>query len=142
MNDIASRLAEIRAQIEQACARAGRDPANVTLVGASKGQPADRLREAHAAGLAVFGENRVQEAAGKQPYVPGVEWHLLGPLQSNKVRAALELFTTFHALDRPKILAAVAAEAERQGRELAGFVEVNLGDEGSKHGFPPQGLVE
>jgi len=138
--EIAARVAAIRERIAEACVRAGRDPAAVTLVAASKLQPAERLRAAWDAGVRVFGENRVQEAAAKRPLLPDAEWHLLGPLQSNKVRAAAELFGTFHALDRPKILEAVAAEAGRRGGEAAGFVEVNLGGESSKHGFAPRDL--
>jgi PLP dependent protein len=139
---VAARVAAVRAGIAAACARAGRDAATVTLVAASKSHPAERLRAAWAAGVRVFGENRVQEAAGKRPALPPeLEWHLLGPLQTNKVRAAVDLFATFHALDRPKVFHALAAEAGRRGVELAGFVEVNLGEEASKHGFPPAGLA-
>jgi hypothetical protein len=139
--EIAARVAAIRERIARACARAGREPATVTLVAASKLQPADRLRAAWDAGVRVFGENRVQEAAAKRSVLPDAEWHLLGPLQSNKVRAAADLFATFHALDRPKILDAVAVEAARRGGDVAGFVEVNLGDEPSKHGYAPRDLA-
>ncbi|HEV8631170.1 MAG TPA: YggS family pyridoxal phosphate-dependent enzyme [Thermoanaerobaculia bacterium] len=141
MSDVAARVAAVRERIARACADAGRDPSTVILVAASKGQPVERLQAAWEAGVRVFGENRVQEAAAKQPALPAAEWHLIGPLQSNKVRAALDLFTTFHALDRPKILAAVAAEAVRRGTAVSTFVEVNLGGEASKHGFAPQGLA-
>ncbi len=139
--DIAANVAEVERRIAAACAAAGRERQSVTLVAASKQQPVERLREAWAAGVRAFGENRVQEAAAKRPALPAAEWHLLGPLQSNKVRPALDLFTTFHALDRPKILAALAAEARARGAEARGFVEVNLGAEASKHGFPPAGLA-
>jgi pyridoxal phosphate enzyme (YggS family) len=139
---IAARVAEIRQRIAAACARSGRDAATVTLVAASKTQPVAALRAAFAAGVRVFGENRVQEAQAKRGELPAAaEWHLLGPLQSNKVKAALDLFTTLHALDRPKILAAVAAEARARGRTVDAFVEVNLGGEASKHGFAPEGLA-
>jgi pyridoxal phosphate enzyme (YggS family) len=139
---IAARVAAVRAEIAAACARAGRDPGAVTLVAASKSQPAELLREAWEAGVRVFGENRVQEAAGKRGALPPeAEWHLLGPLQSNKTRAALELFGTFHALDRPKIFHAVAGEAARRGVRVDAFAEVNVGEEASKHGLPPAGLA-
>ncbi|HXT51557.1 MAG TPA: YggS family pyridoxal phosphate-dependent enzyme [Thermoanaerobaculia bacterium] len=144
MGDVAAHVEAIRERIAQACAAAGRDVASVTLVAASKSQPAERLRAAWAAGVRTFGENRVQEAAGKRAELADLaeaEWHLLGPLQSNKVRQAAELFNTFHALDRPKILTAVAAEAQRRGSTVDGFVEVNLAGEASKHGFAPQGLA-
>jgi PLP dependent protein len=139
--EIAARVAAIRERIANACARAGRDPSTVTLVAASKSQPVEKLLAARAAGVDTFGENRVQEAATKKPALSDVDWHLLGPLQSNKVRQASELFSTYHALDRPKILHAVAEEARRRGVVARGFVEVNLGGEASKHGFAPEGLV-
>src|ERR1044072_3603689 len=88
MNDIASRVRGIRERIEAACAASGRDPASVTLVAASKSQPIERLRAAWEAGVRTFGENRVQEAESKRPQLRDADWHLLGPLQSNKVRQA------------------------------------------------------
>ncbi|HXT22191.1 MAG TPA: YggS family pyridoxal phosphate-dependent enzyme, partial [Thermoanaerobaculia bacterium] len=124
MSDVAARVAAIRGRIAAACAAAGRDPATVTLVAASKSQPPEQLRAAWEAGVRTFGENRVQEAASKRAALADLdaEWHLLGPLQSNKVRPAAELFTTYHALDRAKIPAAVAAEAQRRGITVDGFV--------------------
>jgi pyridoxal phosphate enzyme (YggS family) len=140
---IAGRVAAVRAGIAAACARAGRSCGEVTLVAASKAQPVARLRAAWAAGVRVFGENRVQEAAAKRDALPGeAEWHLLGPLQTNKARQAVELFGTLHALDREKVCRALSAEAVRRGVELHGFVEVNLGAEASKHGFAPAGLPQ
>ena len=102
---LAERLARIRGRIEDACGRAGRPAGGVTLLGASKTQPAPALAEAFQAGLRVFGENRVQEGLAKSrelpPEIAGqIDWHLIGPLQSNKVRAALDLFRTIHS-DRP-----------------------------------------
>jgi pyridoxal phosphate enzyme (YggS family) len=143
----AERLAEIRRRIAAACERSGRDPGSVVLVGASKKQPAAVLAPFLAAGLRVIGENRVQEALAKRRELaemgglPPVEWHLIGPLQSNKVRSALDLFTCVHSVDRPSIAAAIAGEAARRGAVVTGFVEVNLGEEASKHGFPPAGLA-
>jgi pyridoxal phosphate enzyme (YggS family) len=138
---VAARVAAIQERIATACAKSGRDAGAVTLVAASKTQPVAALRAAFAAGVRVFGENRVQEAQAKRAELPAAEWHLLGPLQSNKVKAALDLFGTLHALDRPKILAAVGAEADARGRTVDAFVEVNLGGEASKHGFAPAGLA-
>lgn len=149
MSGIAGRLAEVQARIASACARAGRSPAEVTLVGVSKTHPAAAVEEAWRAGLAVVGENRVQEALAKSrelahlpPPPEGPEWHLIGPLQSNKVRQALELFRTIHSIDRPKIAEALDREAGALGLRLTGFLEVNVGEEESKHGFSPQGLAE
>jgi len=139
---IGARLGEIGDRIARAAARAGRDPDSVRLVGASKLQPAASLAAAYEAGLRRFGENRVQEGLAKAAELPGdVEWHLLGPLQSNKVRAAVGLFSLFHAVDRPKIARLLDQEAARAGKRLTGLIEVNLGGEQSKHGFAPEGLA-
>ncbi len=140
--EIGRRLTQVRERIAAACRRSGREPSAVTLIGASKTQPAEKLLAAHAAGLATFGENRVQEAVAKAGTLPpSIEWHLIGPLQSNKARPAAELFAAVHSIDRPKIARALDEEAGRLGRRLACFVEVNLGAEESKHGFSPQGLA-
>jgi len=113
----------------------------VTLVGASKHQPVERLRAAWEAGVRVFGENRVQEAQQKAPELQAaVEWHLIGPLQSNKAKAAVELFSVVHSVDRVKIGLLLDREAAARGRHLDGFLEINLGAETSKHGFPAEGL--
>jgi pyridoxal phosphate enzyme (YggS family) len=140
---IAQRLDRLRRAIAAACARVGRDPSGVVLIGASKRQPPSALRAAHAAGLAVFGENRVQEALEKQPQLPPtIEWHLIGPLQSNKAALAARHFAAFHAVDRPKIAEALDRELAALGRRLPVFVEVNLGGETSKHGFSTAGLLD
>jgi hypothetical protein len=141
VNEIAARLARVRERIEAACRRTGRDPESVVLLGASKLQPVETLRAAYAAGLRRFGENRVQEAAAKAAALPAeVEWHLFGPLQTNKVRPALRLFSLFHAIDREKVARALDAEARAQGRRAQGLIEVNLGSEATKHGFAPAGI--
>jgi pyridoxal phosphate enzyme (YggS family) len=144
---LAERLARIRGRIEDACRRAGRPAGSVTLVGASKTQPAAALAEAFQAGLAVFGENRVQEGLAKSRELPpgiaaGMTWHLIGPLQSNKVRAALGLFHTIHSIDRLRIAEAIDREAGARGLTVTGLLEVNLGGEGTKHGFPAEELAE
>ncbi|MEZ5330707.1 MAG: YggS family pyridoxal phosphate-dependent enzyme [Thermoanaerobaculia bacterium] len=140
-DEVASRLLSIRDRIARACERSERDPGSVTLVGAAKRQPVEALRAAHRAGLVVFGENRVQEAETMRELLPEVEeWHLIGPLQSNKARRAVEIFSTVHSVDRAKIARVLAAEAERAGRRLPCFFEVNLGNEESKHGFPADDL--
>jgi pyridoxal phosphate enzyme (YggS family) len=144
---IAERLAGIRARIDEACRRAGRPASGVTLVGVSKTQPAAAVAEAFQAGLRVFGENRVQEALAKSGELPpdllqGTDWHLIGPLQSNKVRPALDLFRAVQSIDRPRIAEAIDHEAGARGLTVTGFLEVNLGGEESKHGFPVEGLAE
>jgi pyridoxal phosphate enzyme (YggS family) len=148
MNDdatVTERLAWIRSRIEEACRRSGRPDGagSITLVGASKTQAPALLAEAWAAGLRVFGENRVQEAVAKSRELPsGIEWHLIGPLQSNKVRPAVELFRAVHSIDRPGIAEALDREAAARGKTLDGFFEINLGGEASKHGFVPEGLAD
>lgn len=140
---LAERLGQIRSRIEAACRRAGRSPGDVVLVGVSKTQPAAAVAEAFQAGLRIFGENRVQEGLAKSRELPPeLEWHLIGPLQSNKVRQALDLFRTIHSIDRPGIAEAVDREAGARGLTIAGFLEVNVGGEESKHGFPAAGLAE
>lgn len=136
---VAERVAEVRRRIAAACARAGRAAGEVTLIGASKRQPLERLRAAAAAGVKVFGENIVQEAAEKIPRLPaGLEWHFIGTLQSNKAKAAVELFSTIHSIDRVKIAQALDRQAREQDRRLSGFVQVHLGGEPTKHGFPEE----
>jgi pyridoxal phosphate enzyme (YggS family) len=140
--DVAARLEAVRERIAAACGRAGRDAADVVLLGASKSQPVARLRAAFDAGLTVFGENRVQEAQRKAAELPAaIDWHLIGPLQSNKAAAAAALFSTVHSLDRPKIAEALERAAAALGKRLDVFVEVNLGGEATKHGFAPAGLA-
>jgi pyridoxal phosphate enzyme (YggS family) len=149
---VAARVAAVRRRIAAACERAGRRVEEVTLVAAAKGQPAERLLAAVAAGVEVLGENRVQEAethraalaaapaADPSPAGPAVAWHLIGPLQSNKAKAAAELFDLVHSVDRVKIARALDRELAARGRRIEALVEVNLGGEASKHGFAPEGL--
>lgn len=140
-DEVGDRYRTVRERLDAACRAAGRSPEEVVLVGASKRQSIERLRAAWQAGLRVFGENRVQEAEAKGPLMPAeCEWHLLGPLQSNKVKKAVRLFSTIHSIDRPKIARALDREAGLLGIEIDGFLEVNLGEEPSKHGFSAQDL--
>ena len=139
---VGDRYRAVRARLEAACRAAGRDPGEVVLVGASKRQSLERMHAAFAAGLRVFGENRVQEAEAKRPEMPAeCDWHLLGPLQSNKVKKAVRLFSTVHSIDRLKIARALSREAGLQGVTLEGFLEINVGAEPSKHGFLPDQLA-
>jgi pyridoxal phosphate enzyme (YggS family) len=130
------RYRTILQQMQEACARSGRSPDSVRLIGASKRQSMATLREAYDAGLRIFGENRVQEADDKKPALPrDIEWHLIGPLQSNKARKAVELFDVVQTIDRLKIARVLDREAARAEKILDVFLEVNLGSEDSKHGF-------
>ncbi|MBB1492075.1 YggS family pyridoxal phosphate-dependent enzyme [Paracoccus sp. MC1854] len=134
-------LGEIRQRIAAAAAEAGRDPAGVTLVAVSKLQPDDRVRTALDAGQRVFGENYVQEAQRKWPALregrQGIELHLIGPLQSNKARAAVETFDAIHSLDRPSLARRLGRIVQELGRAPRLFVQVNTGDEPQKAGIPP-----
>jgi PLP dependent protein len=138
----AERLDFIRAEIRKAALGNARDPASVTLVAVSKTFPAEAILPALEAGHRVFGENRVQEAKAKWPALrarfPDLELHLIGPLQSNKAREAVELFDAIHTVDRPKIAMALAEEIARQGKRPRLFVEVNTGGEEQKAGVLPE----
>ena len=127
--------------IAEAARSAGRDAEAVKLIAVSKTVPADAIEEAIACGQRRFGENRVQEAKAKWPALkerhPGLELHLIGPLQSNKVRDAVELFDVIHSVDRPKIAAALAEEMKRPGKSPRLLVQVNTGDEPQKAGVLP-----
>ena len=138
----AERLAEVRRRMAEACAEAGRDPADVTLVAVSKTFDAAAIRPVIAAGQRVFGENRVQEAKAKWPALRGpgsdLALHLIGPLQSNKTKEAVALFDAIHTVDRPSLCAALAKEIERQGRAPRLLVEINTGAEPQKAGVLPE----
>lgn len=141
---LAAARAAVLSRIASACARAGREPGSVTLVAVSKTVPADRLRAAVAAGHDVLGENRVQEAAVKVPVVPGPRWHLVGPLQANKARRAVELFDVLEAVDSVELarrLDRISAEV-RPGRPLPILLEVNVDADPGKAGFAPATAAE
>jgi len=135
-------LAAVKQEIERACREAKRDPATVTLVAVSKTFAADAIEPIIAAGQRVFGENRVQEAKAKWPALlersPGLELHMIGPLQSNKAKEAVALFHAIHSVDRPSLCEALAREISSQGRRPLLFVEINTGAEAQKAGVLPQ----
>ena len=134
----------VLARIADASARAGRDPAAVTLVAVSKTVPADRLRAAVAAGLAILGENRVQEAESKAPHVHGARWHLVGPLQSNKARRALATFEVIQSVDSVELaqrLDRLVAETS-PGARVRVLLQVNVDDDAAKAGFAAAVLGE
>lgn len=134
-------LADITARMEKALADAGRAPDSVTLIAVSKVQPDARVEAVLREGHRVFGENRVQEAAGKWPgfreNYPDAQLHLIGPLQSNKVRQAFNLFETIQSVDRPKLARAIARIADEEGHCPDLFVQVNTGEEDQKAGILP-----
>jgi pyridoxal phosphate enzyme (YggS family) len=138
----AANLCRVRREVAEACAAAGRDPGSVTLIAVSKTFGAEAIHPVIAAGHRVFGEARVQEAKAKWPALreahPGIELHMIGPLQSNKAREAVALFDAIHSVDRPSLCAALAKEIERQGRHPLLFVEINTGAEPQKAGVLPE----
>ncbi|MHA1154403.1 MAG: YggS family pyridoxal phosphate-dependent enzyme [Alphaproteobacteria bacterium] len=138
---IATSLTQVRAQIAAAATAAGRDPDEVTLVAVGKTHGAAYIKAALDAGQRVFGENRVQEAEGKFPALkaahPDLALHLIGPLQTNKAREAVELFDVIETLDRPKLARALAKEMARLARRPACYVQVNTGEEAQKAGVAP-----
>ena len=138
---IAANLAAVRQRIEAAAGAAGRAPDSVTLVAVSKTHSAASVREALAAGHRAFGENRVQEALAKfrqlRADFPDLALHLIGPLQTNKVRDAVAAFDVIETVDRPRLAQALAKEMERTGRRPPCFVEVNTGEESQKAGVMP-----
>jgi pyridoxal phosphate enzyme (YggS family) len=138
---IADNLAAIRQQIRHRAAEWQRDPAAITLIAVSKTHPAEAIAEAIAAGQRVFGENRVQEAAAKFPALRhdhDIELHLIGPLQTNKVKEAVSLFDVIQTVDRSKLAAALAAECRKQERWPHVYVQVNIGEEPQKAGIAPR----
>lgn len=138
MAEIAERIREVNARIGAAATRAGRDPGSVRLMGVTKTVEIDRVAEAFAAGLTLFGENYVQEGLAKAAALPGAEFHFIGHLQSNKARKAAESFAMVQSLDRPSLAAELSKAAVGLGRVLPVLIEVNLGDEESKSGCTPE----
>lgn len=141
MDSLQSRLSEIRVRVAKAAAEAGRDADSVTLIAVTKTVPAEVIEEALGLGLRVFGENRVQEAAEKYPGLkarwPGIALHHIGPLQSNKLNSALQLFDCLHTLDRLSLAEALARKAEAGAILPPIYVQVNIGEEPQKAGIPP-----
>jgi pyridoxal phosphate enzyme (YggS family) len=140
-NDAVSGLRQVQESIRRAASDYGRDPSSITLVAVSKTFPAEAIEPVLAAGQRVFGENYVQEAKAKWPALrerhKGVELHMIGPLQSNKAREAVELFDVIHTLDRPSLAEALAKEIARQERTPRLLVQVNTGEEPQKGGVVP-----
>ncbi len=137
----AQRLAAVRERIDAACARAGRSVDEVEIVAVTKTHGPEVVRDAWEGGLRIMGENRVQEAAAKIPQsVSGPEWHLIGHLQKNKIRHALPLFSFFHSIDTPDLLAQMERIAEEADASPHILLEVNVSGESSKFGIRPDAL--
>jgi len=140
-NDAIQGLRDVQEAIRRAASDYGRDPSGITLVAVSKTFPAEAIEPVLAAGQRVFGENYVQEAKAKWPALrgryPDVELHMIGPLQSNKAREAVELFDVIHTLDRPSLAEALAKEIAKTGKRPRLLVQVNTGEEPQKGGVIP-----
>jgi pyridoxal phosphate enzyme (YggS family) len=141
VSEIASNLETVRETISQSAVDSDRPPTSITLIGVSKQQPDDRIEASLTAGLRVFGENRVQEAetrwGHRRKHILDLELHLIGPLQSNKVRAAVRLFDVIQTIDRPRLAETVSRVMAEEGRELRCYVQVNTGEEEQKAGVLP-----
>jgi pyridoxal phosphate enzyme (YggS family) len=141
MIEIPARLAAITQHIAQAAKDSGRDIGDITLVAVTKTHGAETILPALVAGHRVFGENRVQEAAAKWPALreqfPDLELHLIGPLQTNKVRDAVALFDVIETVDRPKLAQALADELAKAPRRISCYIQVNTGEEPQKAGIAP-----
>jgi len=141
-----AQLAEVEAKIAAAAEEAGRASHDISLIAVSKTFDAPEILPVLAAGQRQFGENRVQEAKGKWPALraqyPDMRLHLIGPLQSNKAKEAVDLFDAIHSIDRPKIARAIAEEMQTQGKPLELFIQVNTGEEPQKAGVTPAELPE
>lgn len=136
--DVVEILKSVQARIAEACAKAGRKPDEVEIIGVTKTHGPEVVREAWEAGLRRIGENKVQEAAWKQPEcVSGPEWHLIGHLQRNKVRLALDLFSVIHSVDSVRLLEQIERVAEECGQRPEILLEINVAGEASKAGISP-----
>ena len=141
--EFAARVAAVRARIDAAAARAGRDPGEVRLLPVSKTVPSDRLRAAVATGMTLLGENKVQEAARKAQELAdlGVSWAVIGHLQTNKARDVAAFAAEFHALDSARLAEALDRRLQAAGRSLDVYIQVNTSAEESKSGLPPEEVL-
>ena len=140
--DLAANLSAVQERIKNSCARVHRDPSSVTLMAVTKGQPPEVVSEAARLGLSLFGENKVQEARAKIPLCPSrLRWHMIGHLQSNKSRLAVELFEVIQSVDSLELAQDLNQRAEQASKSLPILLEVNIAGEASKFGYPPERVV-
>jgi len=141
---VAENVERVQQRIQRACRRAGRPVEDVRLIAVSKTQPAEAIRQAYAAGLREFGENRVQEAAAKRKELEDLDavWHLIGHLQSNKAKQAVRLFNCVHSVDSLNLAEKIDRAAAELGRRLPVLIEVHLGEEASKFGVEEADLLQ
>jgi len=140
--DLAANIASVQQRIVAACERAGREPNSVALLAVSKNHPPEMVSEAAMLGLTLFGENKVQEAKAKIPLCPGrLRWHMLGHLQTNKCRDAIELFEMIQSVDSIHLAEEINKRAEQASKTMPILLEVNAGGEASKFGYRPEQLL-
>jgi hypothetical protein len=140
--DLETSLTSIQQRIARACARAGRDPASVTLLPVTKAQPPETINQAAKLGLTRFGENKVQEAKAKIPLCSSrLRWHMIGHLQTNKCRDAVELFEMIQSVDSLRLAQEINRHADQAGKSIPVLLEVNIAGEASKYGYRPQQLL-
>lgn len=141
--DLADRLNDLYLRVAAACERSGRRADEVSIIAVSKTYGPERIAEAAAAGITVFGENRVQEARQKIPLCAGnLEWHMIGHLQRNKARQAVDLFETIHSIDSLQLLETVDSICAEKGKTMPVNLEVNVSGERSKYGMAPEDVRE
>src|SRR5436309_6321437 len=141
--DLAGNLHAVQQRIVAACARVGREPGSVTLLGATKSQPPEAVSDAARLGLTVFGESKVQEAKAKIPLCPGrLRWQMIGHLQTNKCRDAVELFEMIQSVDSLRLAEEINGRAEPAAKTVAILLEVNAAGEASKFGYRPEQLLQ
>ncbi len=138
-HNLEENLRRIQDRIAEACFRVGRDPSEVEILGATKGVPPERIQAAARLGLQRFGENRVQEARQKIPRLSplNLRWHMIGHLQTNKVKYAVRLFQVVESVDRRELVEALERRLAREDKTLTVLLEVNTSGEASKYGLPP-----
>jgi pyridoxal phosphate enzyme (YggS family) len=143
MTTIAERMQAVKASINAAATDCGRNPDTVQLLAVSKAHPAEKIREAHAAGQRLFGENYLQEALDKQGLLADldIEWHFIGPIQSNKTQPIAQQFAWVHGVDRLKIAERLHAARPENTPPLQVCIQVNVSGEASKSGIPPQEVI-
>src|SRR4029077_1540099 len=140
--DLAENLVSVRKRMTTACERAGRDPNSVTLLAVSKNHPPEMVNEASRLGLTLFGENKVQEAKAKIPLCLGrLRWHMLGHLQTNKCRDAVDLFEMIESVDSLRLAEEINKRADQASKTMPILLEVNAGGEASKFGYGPKQLL-
>jgi len=143
MSELSYNITAVRERIENACARAGRSPGEISLVAVSKTMGAERVQEALDAGLDLFGENRVQDAAAKIRALPGeITWHMIGHLQRNKVKKAVSLFDMIQSVDSYELAVEIDRRSGETGKIMDVLVEVNTSAEGTKFGCSPEDSVD